>query len=692
MRVSLFTIGVGWLALGTACRSGAPDGGYTVHNNAPSVSITSPVNESSFYEGSAVTFHGIVDDDGGMDQLLVSWTSDLDGPLTEPEPPDAAGNTEFTTASLGPGNHIVTLLVLDEQAESAEDFVAISVADIPDAPTIFAVHPAGGESGEEEEEFEFVAKVSDSQDPPEAIQVTFTSDHDPLVPFCTVTADLVGIASCEVELEAGDHMITMTAADLDGFTASVDAFFAVVPLSQIDNDGDGFTEELGDCDDDDKYTYPSAQEIFNGRDDDCDGVADDGTVGYDDDGDGQTELAGDCNDADAAIYNFAPEIVDGKDNDCNGLIDDGTDAYDDDGDGWTENTGDCDDDDDDINPGAPEVFNGRDDDCDTIVDEGTDAYDDDGDGYTELAGDCDDSDPTTNPGANEIVDFKDNDCNGLVDDGTDNSDDDGDGYTEVSGDCDDNDNSVYPGAPELIDGKDNDCDGLVDDGTDNFDDDFDGWTEVAGDCNDGDNRIYPGAPEIEDGVDNNCNGVIDEGGQGFDDDGDGYSENDGDCNDSNPTINPGAAEVCDDGKDSDCDGNPNEEGAGNCQTYYQDADDDGAGKPGTGRCLCLGGQGAWDAQNQSDCYDSNNLAKPGGGFQNVHRGDGSFDYDCDGSETRRWGSRAECSWVPVECVSSQGWMDSVQACGNSGRWTIDCSLGWNVCDRDHDSNKTQECK
>ena len=43
----------------------------------------------------------------------------------------------------------------------------------------------------------------------------------------------------------------------------------------------------------------------------------------DDDGDGFTENDGDCDDSNAAIYPGAPEVCDGKDNNCNGVIDEG---------------------------------------------------------------------------------------------------------------------------------------------------------------------------------------------------------------------------------------------------------------------------------------------------------------------------------------------------------------------------------
>ncbi|MFM7201069.1 MAG: MopE-related protein, partial [Myxococcota bacterium] len=127
----------------------------------------------------------------------------------------------------------------------------------------------------------------------------------------------------------------------------------------LDDDSDGFGDTLvhvqacqapkryvemaGDCNDNNPSIYPTAIELCNNLDDDCDGLKDEdaGALYYRDaDGDGfgatnqelracnhpsgYAKVGGDCDDSNPQIKPSAPEQCNGIDDDCDGTIDDGS--------------------------------------------------------------------------------------------------------------------------------------------------------------------------------------------------------------------------------------------------------------------------------------------------------------------------------------------------------------------------------
>lgn len=595
-------------------------------NTPPSVSITFPLDGDSYDEYDPIEFTARVGDNQDSPQdLMVLWSSDLDGELND-TPADSDGIVSFVTSNLSPGSNTVTISATDSIGQRSSTFVTLTINDIEDAPTIDIRSPQERDVGEEDVEFGFEVSVADPQDSAEELRLSFVSNVDG--EFCTPSADSLGIASCNAILSGGSHQLVFEVTDTHGYSTITETEFEVLPWNFVDNDGDDFSEEDGDCDDDNPSIYPGSEEVYNQTDDDCDGDIDENTVGWDDDGDGFSELGDDCDDQDPSIFPGAVETCDGIDQDCDGIIDNNTPCYDDDGDGYTELEGDCEDAISYAYPGGTEIADGYDNDCDGDIDEGTDYFDDDGDCWCEDTpcygsvnancstldfGDCDDNDDEFHPSASELCDNIDNNCNGIADE---NAVDATNWYADVDGDGHGNPSTVFT-----------DCSAPL------------GYIADNTDCNDAEPLAWSGNSESCDGVDNNCDGNIDEGVtttyyRDYDQDtyGDpnqpttdcslppGYVLNSGDCNDQQPAAWTGRTETCD-GIDNDCDSTIDE---GVTTTYYEDYDGDSYGNPLSVADECT--QPAGFVTNSQDCNDLEAEAWTG----RTEECD-SVDNDCDGT-------------------------------------------------------------
>jgi alpha-tubulin suppressor-like RCC1 family protein len=378
----------------------------------------------------------------------------------------------------------------------------------------------------------------------------------------------------------------------------------------------GHTDRGDDCNDTTSGVNPSAAELCNGRDDNCDGSTDTGCTCTD----GATRSCGPSTEVGACAYG-SQICVGGAWGDCIGAV-----------------------------LSSAETCNAIDDDCDGTIDNGVTVTgclrDSDGDGFGTGGGTTQCRDASRGTFGNCPV-----------------------GFTTSSGDCNDGVTTIRPNATEVCDGIDQDCDGTADDGATigcYLDADGDaagtgplvqrcadssrpsfgncpsGYTGTAGDCNDGNGSVRVGATEVCNGIDDDCDNTVDDGVLATncyaDGDGDGYGAGPSstqcrdalrtahmgcpvgytddalDCNDASSAVRPGATEVCNaiddnclDGVDENLrvmchvDGDSDGYGTGASTLQCQDT-----GRPSFGNCP------AGYVNNTTDCNDTLASVRPTG--------------------------------------------------------------------------------
>ena len=463
-------------------------------------------------------------------------------------------------------------------------------------------------------------------------------------------------------LSPGIYSAIYTYTSADGCTSQVTANYTVAACI-MDNDGDGVPDDE-DCDDNDPNNFPGNMEICDGRDNDCDGIIDNGfephvvpELSCFEISDNHIAFSW-AIDQSVSFYNvFIDGVFVGQqvptDNTyfLGGIVPNSAHEL------TLEAV---------FTDGCAPLSN-------SITCQSALGMDMDGDGVPGTE-DCDDTNPNIFPGNTEICDGLDNDCNGLTDDGFPLTvyylDADGDGfgadgtrreyceplagYVEVPGDCDDSDPQVYPDNEEICDGKDNDCDGIVDNNSDAVAPELIcsevrltgltiDWQEIPTASSyevfvDGSFLLITTASililtdlspataydiRVVASYDNDCMPmastiVCTTLAEPIDADADGYLS-DVDCDDNNPDINPDATEICD-GVDNNCDGDIDE---GLLITFYVDNDMDGFGEDGTGITDCNAPLGT--AIQAGDCDDTNPNINPA---MNEEPYNGTDD-DCD---------------------------------------------------------------
>jgi len=195
-------------------------------NTAPECDIISPANESIAIAGEELIFHAsAMDAETDFGQLYVMLSSNIDGVL-HTGAPDETGSVQFPH-SLGAGQHTLTLLVEDERGATCASEIVVNIGT---PPTLSIQNPLDGDTYNVGEEISFQATVSDAEEAPEHLILTWSSDLDGV--FSTQGADGSGLVSFAYDqLHEGAHLITVHAQDELGLSSRTSLGVVIAPDS-----------------------------------------------------------------------------------------------------------------------------------------------------------------------------------------------------------------------------------------------------------------------------------------------------------------------------------------------------------------------------------------------------------------------------------------------------------------------------
>ncbi|MDG1478807.1 MAG: hypothetical protein P8R54_04415 [Myxococcota bacterium] len=192
-----------------------PDGTVEASGEALTVALLSPVDGSTHEDDEQISFQGMLyssDSSSGWGDLSVRWNSSIDGTLTVDDYPDSEGRLEGTT-TLSAGTHTITLSVSDGD-DSHEDSISIEVLGFNFPPQISISTPSDGSSFESDDQIYLKASVSDKEDDPTALEVSWSSSLDGHL--ITVYGEKDGAARGYSTLSVGSHTLTAIVTDSRG--------------------------------------------------------------------------------------------------------------------------------------------------------------------------------------------------------------------------------------------------------------------------------------------------------------------------------------------------------------------------------------------------------------------------------------------------------------------------------------------
>jgi len=214
---------------------------------APIVDLLTPLATENHYSDQLIQFSALVSDaEDASEDLIVSWTSSVDGELSLDTTIDSSGSISDYTY-LTEGNHAIELRVEDSTGKFSAAEVVVQVGGENSVPTCAITEPVDGLAYVIGEAITFRGLAEDLNIPSNQLQIEWSSNRDGV--FDTTSASSDGSVSFIYDgLSANDHTISLNVSDEVDAVCTSQILLSVgnPPITSIDEPLDGAVYAVGE--------------------------------------------------------------------------------------------------------------------------------------------------------------------------------------------------------------------------------------------------------------------------------------------------------------------------------------------------------------------------------------------------------------------------------------------------------------